>query len=121
MNRKIKISGLLAAALFAAAGCEDDFYVFEDVVDTSILQKNIEEGNFYITAGKSDSSQSTMAVSLPYLHRLFSLSQSVTYLDWALSVEALIYVIFFPNLKFRYIPAFELSSSFGKSLRYCET
>ena len=32
----------------------DDFYVFEDVVDTSILQKNIEEGNFYITAGKSE-------------------------------------------------------------------
>ena len=32
----------------------DDCYVFEDVTDTSILQKNLEEGNFYITAGKSE-------------------------------------------------------------------
>lgn len=38
MNRKIKISGLLAAALFAAAGCEDDFYVFEDSADERIAK-----------------------------------------------------------------------------------
>lgn len=31
-----------------------DFYVFEYVNDTSILQKNLEEGNFYISAGKSE-------------------------------------------------------------------
>lgn len=38
MNRKIKISGLLAAALFTAAGCEDDFYVFEDSADERIAK-----------------------------------------------------------------------------------
>ena len=31
-----------------------DFYVFEEVNDTSILQKNLEEGNFYFAAGKDE-------------------------------------------------------------------
>ena len=38
MNRKIRISGLLAAALFTAAGCQDDFYVFEDSAAERIAQ-----------------------------------------------------------------------------------
>ncbi len=31
-----------------------DFYVYEDVVDTSVLQRNLEEGNFYFAAGKDE-------------------------------------------------------------------
>lgn len=38
MYRKMKISGLLAAALLAAAGCQDDFYVFEDSASERIEQ-----------------------------------------------------------------------------------
>ncbi len=34
-----------------------DFYVFEDVNDTSILQKNLEEGNFYLTGGKNENGE----------------------------------------------------------------
>ena len=32
----------------------NDFYVFEDVKDTSILQKNLEEGNFFFSSGKDE-------------------------------------------------------------------
>ena len=38
MNRKIRISGLLAAVLLSAAGCQDDFYVFEDSASERIAQ-----------------------------------------------------------------------------------
>ncbi len=31
-----------------------DFYIYEDVNDTSILQRNLEEGNFYFAAGKDE-------------------------------------------------------------------
>ncbi|MCD8024554.1 MAG: hypothetical protein LUE64_03370 [Candidatus Gastranaerophilales bacterium] len=31
-----------------------DFYVYEDVTDTSVLQRNLEEGNFYIAASKNE-------------------------------------------------------------------
>ena len=39
MNRKIRISGLFAAALLAAAGCQDDFYVFEDSASERIASE----------------------------------------------------------------------------------
>ncbi len=32
----------------------NDFYVFEEVNETSILQKNLEEGNFYFSSGKDE-------------------------------------------------------------------